>query len=137
QRGQTRPLARPQPVINGVVMQVSVPAAEASGIALGEHANDFIEFFAGQVVIWINLSRQVEQFVFGPFFAGDRGYYLLRENIQRCLGNDKLVEFGWREGVYQCGAFYEFVAARRKQSALRKAADRMARPADALKQSGY
>src|SRR5262249_5958135 len=79
QRRQTRPLAPPQPLIDGVVMQVSVPAAESCGIPFGEHANGVIELFPGQVAVRVSPPHKVKQPLFGPFFTRDRRDYLLGE----------------------------------------------------------
>src|SRR5215510_13926959 len=104
-------------------MQVSVPAAESGGISFGEHANGVIELFTGQVAVRVSPLREVKQPVFGPFFTRDRRDYLLGENVERFLGNDQMIELAAPGGVNQCGAFDEFVPARREQSALRKPAD--------------
>ena len=98
-------------MIDGVVMQVSVPAAEAGGIPFGEHVYGVVELFPGQFAVWISLPHEVKQSLFGPFFTRDSRDYLLGENIERFLGDNQMVQLAAPGGVNQRGAFDEFVTA--------------------------
>ena len=67
-----------------------------------------------------------------PLLRGDFGDDLLRQHVERLLGDRQPIELAAANAVEQRPAFDELVARQREQPALGGALDRMARAPDAL-----
>ncbi len=87
-----------------------------------------------RVAIRPGAAQQREQLVFAPFLRGDLGDDLLRQHVERLVGNRQAIELAATHAVEQRRAFDQLVARQRKQPALRRAADRVAGAADALQE---
>ena len=106
-------------------MQICTAAAAASGEAFGQHAHDRRKRFARQISERVRTPNHFEQLVFRPFLRGDGRDNLLRENVKRLFRNLQMIEFAAPHGVEKRGAFNQLIARERKDSAFRKAANRM------------
>ena len=106
-------------------MQICTAASAASSEALRQHAHDVRKCFARQISERVRAPNHFEQPVFGPFFRSNSRDHLLRENVERLFRNLQMIEFAATNGVEKRRAFNQLIARQRKDSALRKAADRM------------
>src|SRR5262249_40849673 len=86
-----------------------------------------------EVAVGPSAANECEDFVFGNLPRGDLGDDLLREHIERTLGDQETVELAAMDAVQKCRAFDELVARKRKQAAFGRAVDGGARASDALK----
>ena len=97
--------------------------------------DDLGEFSRASVAIRPGAAHQREQLVLAPFPRRDLGDDLLRQHVERLLGDDEPVELAAAHAVEQRGAFDQLVARQRKQPALRRAADGVARAPDPLQEA--
>ena len=70
-----------------------------------------------------------------PFACGDLGHDLLREHVERLLGDRQAVEFAAGDGIEQRRALDEVVTRQREQPSLRRAFDRVPRAPDPLQET--
>ena len=92
-------------MIHLVTVEVGTVAATASGDAVREHRDDFVEFLAFEIAIRKRAAHERKQIVFPPVFSGARCDDLLGQNIQRSLGNFDAIEFAVTNGANQSGTF--------------------------------
>ena len=123
-------------MIHVVAMQVGAVAAAARGDAIGEHLDDFVEFFAREIAIGIRAAHEREQIVFAPVFRGARCHDLLGENIERRFGNFDAIEFAVTNGAHERGAFEQFIARGGEKAAFGNGAAPVAGASDALQRNG-
>ena len=135
QRGEPRAAPAAQHVIDGVMVQQRAAAAAARAVAFGQHAQDRIEVGARQIAKRPGAARQRVERIFAPFLRRDLGHDLLRQHVERAVGNAQGIELAAAHRIEQGGALDQVVARLRKQPALGRAADRMAGAADALQKS--
>ena len=79
-------------MIYRIVMQVSSAPAASGGESFGQHADNFIEFFAREISKWIGAAYHFKQSILSPFLRRDRGHNLLGQNVERSDGNDDRVK---------------------------------------------
>ena len=98
--------------------------------------HDGVEILARQVAIGPGAAHQREQLVLAPFARADLGDDLLRQHVERLLGDREAIELAAAHAVEQRRAFDQLVARQREQPALGRAADRVAGAADPLQEAG-
>src|SRR5882762_296418 len=121
--------------VDAIMMKVGAVAAALGGDAFGEHFEDALVGFAGEVLVGVSVAKQVEESVFVPLFRSTGGDNLLGQNVERGIGNDETVEVALADGADQSGAFDEIVAGGGKEAALGNGSAPMAGAAYALQ--GY
>ena len=89
-----------------------------------------------EVAIRPGAPHQRVELVLAPFARADLGHDLLRQHVERLLGDREPVELAAADAVEQRRALDELVARQRKQPALGRAVDRVAGAADALQEAG-
>ena len=90
---------------------------------------------ARQIAIGPGAPDQGEQLVLRPFPRRDLRHDLLRQHVERTFGQDQPIELAAADAVEQGGALDQLVARQRKEVALGRAVDRMARAADPLQEA--
>ena len=80
-------------------------------------------------------AHQRVQLVLAPLARGDLGDDLLRQHVERPLGDRQPVELAAPDAVEQRGALDQIVAREREQPALGRAIDRMPRAPDPLQEA--
>src|ERR1019366_4489136 len=75
-----------------VAMDVRTVASALRSNTLREHRQDFFILFALEIAVRIGPLRHRKHLVFVAFFSGTSGNNLLREDIERRIRNDDLVE---------------------------------------------
>ena len=81
--GQSRAAPSFDQMVHAVVMNERPVPAAARAVALGEHAQDFIEFGAREIAIRIRPAQQRIQTLLVPFARRDLRDDLLRQHVQR------------------------------------------------------
>ena len=81
--GQSRAAPSRDPMIDGVVMNERPVPAAARAVALGEHAQHFVELGALEIPIRIRAAQQRIQALLVPFAGRNLRDDLLREHVQR------------------------------------------------------
>ena len=110
------------------------PRPVDAGDSLRQVFNRPIELGPRKIPIRIGPAHEREQLVHVPILRGDLGHDLLRQNVQRRLGNSHAVEQPPTHGPEQGERFHQFVSRQRHQPALRNQPQRMARAADPLQE---
>ena len=77
----------------------------------------------GEIAIRIGAADQGVQIVFAPVLAGGGGDDLLRQNIERVLGDLDALQIAVADGANERGAFDQFIARGGEEAALRLGAD--------------
>ena len=131
-RAERRAAPAVQHVVHRVAMDVGVAATARCRITVGQHAHDFQEFSMAQIAVGIGATEQRKQFVFVPILQRDFGGDLLREHVERFLGNDQMIEFFAPNCIQQRSTFDQIVAGLRKQTPLGQRADGVAGASHAL-----
>src|SRR5690606_7671086 len=72
-RGHAAAGAATQAAVHGVAVQVAAAVATARGVAVGEHAHDFVEVLAGEFAVWPGAAHGVVQRALVPFACSDLG----------------------------------------------------------------
>ena len=80
-------------MIHGVVMQISAASTASRRETFGQHPHHRVKIFARKIPVGIRAPNRFEERILGPFFGRHRGHDLLRENIERLLGNLQSIEF--------------------------------------------
>ena len=111
----------------------AAPAA-ASREALGEHARDAVEIRALERAERPGAAQPIIKRGFRPILRRHFRDDLLRDHVERPLGDDKAIELAAPHAVDQRDAFDEIVARQRNEAPLRRSADRVAGAADALEE---
>ena len=84
-----RALRRPlHQVVHRVVIDERAVAAAARAVALGEHAQHFVELGALQIAVGVGAAQQREQLVLVPLARGHFGDDLLRQHVERLRRHD-------------------------------------------------
>ncbi len=91
-RRKPRPAARSNPVIDAIVMQVSLSAAAARRDSFGEHSKHGIEVVAFKIAIGIGAPDHLEQITFLPFLRCRGSDDLLRKDVERRRRNLDSIE---------------------------------------------
>ena len=86
-RGQARALARAQPLVHGVAVQIGAASAAPRAEAFGEHAHDGVEVRAREIAIRPRARTSANSSSSPYSRADDLGDDLLREHVERMLGN--------------------------------------------------
>ena len=107
-------------------------AAPARRIALGQHGHDAVELLPGQTAVGIGFPHQVVQFVLAEITVRHLRDDLLGQNVEGLFGDDDPIELAPPHRVHDRGRLHEFVPRQGEQAALRRARDRVARPAHPL-----
>ena len=128
------PLRARSTLVDRVAMQIGAAPAALGVDAFGEHAHHGVEILARQIAVRIRAAHEREELVFAVFARGDFGDDLLREHVERMLGDAQAVELAAAHGVEQRDAIDQLVAAAREDAALGHAADRVVGAADALQE---
>ena len=115
-------------------MQIGAAPAALGVDAFGEHAHHGVEILAREIAVRIGAAHEREELVFAVLARGDFGDDLLREHVERMLGDAQAVELAAAHGIEQRDAVDELVAAAREDAALRHAADGVVGAAHALQE---
>ncbi len=135
--GRERRAALPaQHAVHRIAMQMRRAPPAPCVEAVGQHARDVDVLVARQLAKRRRTLEQREQLVLAPFLHRHLGGDLLRQHVERLARHADAVELAARDAVEQRGAVAQLVARQRKEPALRRAAHRMARAADALQERG-
>ena len=90
-------------------MQHGSAAPTRGGDAFGEHCDDGIEIAAAQIAIGIRAANELIQIVFAPGLGRCFGHNLLRQNIERVVGNLNALQITLADGIYKSRAFDQLV----------------------------
>ncbi len=123
-------------MVDRVVMEERAAPAAPGAEPLGQHLHDRGELGARQVAIGRGAADEREEFVLAPFLRRDFGDDLLRQHVERLLGDRKAVQFAARDAVEERRAFDQLVARLREEAALGGAVDGVARASDPLQEGG-
>ena len=134
QRRRPRAPAAAQDAVDGVAMDQRAAPALTRRKTLRQHPDDRVELLPRQIAERPGAPQAVEQFRLRPVLRGDLGDDLLRQHVERLLGDRQPVEFAAADSVEQRRAFDEIVARQRKQPPLRRPVDRVAGAAGALQE---
>ncbi len=93
------------------------------------------EIVAGKSAIRPGTAYKSIQLVLVPFACGDLGHDLLREHVERLLGNRQPVQLAAGDGIEQRRALHEIITRQREEPALRRAVDRVPRAPDPLQEA--
>ena len=135
QRGQPRAAPAAQHMVDGVVMDQRAAPAAPGAEAFGQHADHGREILARQRAVRPGAADQRIQLVLVPFARRDLGDDLLRQHVERLLGDRQPVELAAAHAVEQRRALDQLVAREREQPALGRAVDRMPRAPDPLQEA--
>ena len=131
-----RPPAALDRPVHQVPLDVGVLASPARRIALGQHGHDAVEFLSVKVPVRVGPADQVVQVVLLEIAIAHLGDDLLGQHVQRLFGDDDPVEFAPPHRIHDRRGLHQFVPRQGKKPALRRARDRVSRPAHALDQRG-
>jgi hypothetical protein len=135
-RGEPRAAAPAQHAGDPVAMEVGTGAPAAVGDALGQHREHLLELVVGQRGIRRRAADHRHELVLGDLLGGGRGDDLLREDVEWRVAQRDRVEVAAPHAAHERRALDELVAGQREHPALRRAAEVVARAADALEQRG-
>ena len=102
---------------------------------LRQHADHGRRNRCGQGRDTTGAAHKCVQLVLVPFACGDLGHDLLREHVERLLGNRQTVELAAGDGIEQRRALDEVITRQREQPSLRRAVDRVPRAPDPLQEA--
>ena len=122
-------------VIDRVVVDERAAPAAPAGVALGQHRQHRGEILARERAIGPGAAEAGEERVLAPFARGDFGDDLLRQDVERLLGEREAIELAAADAVEQRCAFDELVARQREEAAFGRAVDGVAGAADALQEA--
>ena len=108
--GQTRSATRAQTTVDHVAEEIRSIAAALRSDSLREHLQNAVVLLALQVAIGIGAAHAVEERVFVPILAGAHGNDLLRQDVERRVGNVQDIEIALANGANGGGAFQQVVA---------------------------
>jgi len=134
--GKTSTAATIKAAIHAIVQEVGAIAPTSGVDAFREHFDDGIEFDAGQIAVGIGAADGGEQVVDSPLLAGAHGDDLLRQDVQRGLGDLDAVEMPVAHSVDERAAFHQFIAGGGKDAAFRNRSVPVTRAANALPGNG-
>src|SRR5215470_1215596 len=122
--------------VHAVSMQVGAVASSARGDAFGKHLENAVVGVERKVFVWVGATDQVVKFDFSAFFGSAGGDDLLRQHVERRVGDDEAVEIALADRSQQRRAFEEVIASRDKKASLGDRAAPVAGAADALQGDG-
>ena len=96
-------------------MEIGAAPAPARRKALGQHADEPLEFSSGEGAVRVGAHNEIIELIFIPVFVGDHGYDLLRQDIKRPRRHVSLIEIAAPDGFEQRRALHQIVAAQWKQ----------------------
>ena len=108
--------------------------APTGGEAFGQHARDRVEIRAGQGAERPGAAQPIIKLRLRPILRCDFRDDLLRQHVERPVGHDEAVKLPATDAVDKRRALHQIVARERKQAPLGRAADGVARAADALQE---
>ncbi len=118
------------------MVDVCAPASPFGGEPFRHHAHDLVEALARQVAVRVGAPHHLEQLILRPLHRGHLGNDLLRQHVQRLLGDDQLIQLALRHRVQQRHALDQLVAAQRKDPSLGDGAQRVTRASHPLQERG-
>ena len=123
-RRQPGSAAGAEALVDAVAMEVRAVASATRGDALGQHRDDLVECRALQIPVRIRAPDQREQRIFIPTVSlgGARRDDLLRQDVERRLRDDQLVQLAAANRQHQRRAFDQLVARRDEEAALGRGA---------------
>ncbi len=121
--------------MNSVAVNQRAIAAAARRETFSQHADDGIEILACQLAVRPRAPQSLKERRFFPIPRRHLGHDLLRQHVERPVGDCKPIKFPATNAVHEGRAFNEVVAGEWKQPPLRGATDRMAGAADALQEA--
>ena len=83
-------------LVHLVAIEIRAVTSATCGDALGEHLQNVFEFLTRQIAIRIGAPNHLEQFVLVPLFAAQHGDDLLRQDVERLVGNHDAIEIQLR-----------------------------------------
>ena len=107
----------------------------ARGEAFRQHADDGIEVFLRKLPERPRPPEALAKCCFRPILRRDFGSDLLRQHVERSVWDAHPIELAATNGVEQCRAFHEVIAGERKQPALWRPTDGVARTTNALEKA--
>ena len=131
-RGEPRAPAPAQPAVHAVAVHVGGAPSLARGDAAGERLQHLLVPVERQVAVRVRPAHQLVQDVLAPLAGAALGDDLLRQHVERPVGNEEPVEVAALEPADHRHALDQLVARQREEPALRRAADLVARASHAL-----
>ena len=106
--------------------------------AFGQHVDDRVEIAARHIGVAIGASNQREEVVLRPVLGSGHRDDLLRQHVERRLGDQQLIELALRNRSDERRAFDQLIACGREDASfgLGRVLDLMAGAADALQRNG-
>src|SRR5262249_2878251 len=99
QRGEPRAAASAQLVVDGVVMDERAPAAATRGEAFAQHRDEAGEILARGGAIGPGATEEREQLILVALARSNLGDDLLRQHVERLLGDRQLIELAAPHGI--------------------------------------
>ena len=132
-----RALAGAQLALDRVVVDQRAASAVARGVAARKHLHHVLEIGWLEIFVRESPADEREQRVLFPLFLrGGLCDDLLREDVERRVGNGDAVQLAVSHAPQHRGALDQVVARQRKHPALGHAAHRVTRAPDALQERG-
>jgi hypothetical protein len=100
------------------VAEVGRYAPASCGDSGRQHRDEIVEIPPWQTAVGMGPRDDLEQRRLVPVLGGAHGHDLLREHVQRCVGDEQAIEFPGPDGEDECRALDQFVARRRELAAL-------------------
>src|SRR5262249_48765968 len=97
-----------------------------------QHRDDLIKLFLGEVVIRISSPNELEQLRLLPLFRRAGSDDLLRQDIERSLRDDQLIEFAALDGTQRSRNLDQLIARGGEEASFRNGAAQMSGASDAL-----
>ncbi len=116
--GQTRSATSAQTTVDHVAKEIRSITAALGSDTLRQHLQNAVVLFALQVAIRIGTAHTVEELVLIPILASAHGDDLLRENVERRVGNVQDIEIALANGANRGRAFQQVVARGGEQAAF-------------------
>jgi len=108
--------------VHGVVVHERRALAALGGIAVREHGDDLVELGLFQAAVRVGAAEKLEQRLLVPFLCGRFGCDLLREHVERLVGDEHAIELAVLHRAHHRRAFDQVVAREREHAALGQAA---------------
>jgi hypothetical protein len=112
------------------------PPAAARGDAVAQHGDDVVEVLPREPPVRPRAAHQREEIVRADLARRHRGDALLRQDVERVLGDAEPVQLPRAHGAHGGRGLHEVVAREREDDPLRHGAHRVAGAADALDERG-
>src|SRR4051812_454999 len=89
-----------QHAVHAIAMEIGAIPSPAGNNAVREYADNLLEFLLREIAIRIGAADDFEYILLAPFISSAHGDDLLREHVERSLGNDERIEFARFDGTY-------------------------------------